>query len=77
MLVAREAFEMGRQASAEAAAKPSPSQVLNNNVIAQQATASLPTGKELTMADVAAMSVEEYAKNEALIDKLYAEGKLR
>ena len=51
--------------------------MLNNNVIAQQATASLPTGKELTMADVAAMSVEEYAKNEALIDKLYAEGKLR
>ena len=77
MLVAREAFEMGRQASAEAAAKPSPSQVLNNNVIAQQATSALPTGKELTMADVAAMSVEEYAKNEALIDKLYAEGKLR
>lgn len=77
MLVAREAFEMGRQASAEAAAKPSPSQVLNNNVIAQQATTALPTGKELTMADVAAMSVEEYAKNEALIDKLYAEGKLR
>ena len=77
MMVAREAFEMGRQASTAEAAKPTPSQVLNNNIIAQQGATALPAGKELTMADVAAMSVEEYAKNEALIDKLYAEGKLR
>lgn len=77
MMVAREAYEMGRQASIQAEAKPSPSQVLNNNVIAQQTSSALPSGKELTLRDVEAMSVEEYAKNEALIDKLYAEGKLR
>lgn len=77
MMVAREAYEMGRQASIQASAKPTPSQVLNNNVIAQQTSNALPGGRELTLKDVEAMSVEEYAKNEALIDKLYAEGKLR
>ena len=77
MMVAREAYEMGRQASIQANAKPTPSQVLNNNVIAQQTSNALPGGRELTLKDVEAMSVEEYAKNEALIDKLYAEGKLK
>ena len=77
MMVAREAYEMGRQASIQASAKPTPSQVLNNNVIAQQTSNALPGGRELTLKDVEAMSVEEYAKNEALIDKLYAEGKLK
>ena len=77
MMVAREAYEMGRQASIQATAKPTPSQVLNNNVIAQQTSNALPSGRELTLKDVESMSVEEYAKNEALIDKLYAEGKLK
>lgn len=77
MMVAREAYEMGRQASIQATAKPTPSQVLNNNVITQQTSNALPGGRELTLKDVESMSVEEYAKNEALIDKLYAEGKLK
>lgn len=77
--IAREAYEMGRQAAlAESQAKTtSPAQVLNNNVITQQATAPLGTPTTLTLADVEKMDVKTYAKNAALIDKLIAEGRLK
>lgn len=78
MMVAREAFEMGRQSVGEIT-KPTqvnPSTVLNNNVITQQTGAGLPT-ETLTLADVEKMDTATYAKNAALIDKLYAEGRLK
>lgn len=78
MMVAREAFEMGRQMSQAQPVKQTvePSQVLNNNVITQKAITGLPT-ETLTLADVEKMDVATYAKNAALIDKLYAEGRLK
>lgn len=78
MMVAREAFEMGRQIAQAQPVKQTvePSQVLNNNVITQKAITGLPT-ETLTLADVEKMDVATYAKNAALIDKLYAEGRLK
>lgn len=77
--IAREAYEMGRQAAlAESQAKTtSPAQVLNNNVITQQTTAPIGTPTTLTLADVEKMDVKTYAKNAALIDKLISEGRLK
>lgn len=76
--IAQEAYEMGRQAAlAEQKTGTTPDKILNNNVITQQATAPLGTPTTLTLADVEKMDTATYAKNAALIDKLYAEGKLK
>lgn len=74
--IANEAFEMGRQAALAEKKATTPAQVLNNNVITQQA--STPTTiSELTLRDVMNMDVETYAKNKDLIDKLAEEGRLK
>lgn len=77
MLVAQEAYEMGRQASLQERNKVSPSQVLNNNVINTQATGHIEPTPTFTLEDVQKMDLATYAKNASLIDKLYAEGKLK
>lgn len=80
MLVAQEAYEMGRLAALQERekVKNNPAQILNNNVINTQGTAPVDnTATTLTLEDVKNMDVATYAKNAELIDKLYAEGKLR
>lgn len=74
--VAQEAFEMGRQAAMQGNHKTTPAEILNNNVITQQ-TSSIPTAPEFTLKDVEKMDLKTYAKNKNLIDKLYAEGRLK
>lgn len=74
--IANEAFEMGRQAALAEKKAVTPAQVLNNNVITQQASTST-TVSELTLRDVMNMDVETYAKNKDLIDKLAEEGRLK
>lgn len=75
--IALEAFEMGRQAALNEKAQVKPAQVLNNNTISQQ-TQSTPVVKstELTLADIEKMDIETYAKNEALINQLFRDGKI-
>lgn len=75
--IAKEAYEMGRQAALQDKGKVNPAQVLNNNVITQQGAAAPAPTPSLTLADVEAMDIETYAKNRDLIDRLYAEGKLK
>lgn len=74
--IANEAFEMGRQAVLNEKKTVTPAQVLNNNVITQQASTPVEQTHGLTLNDVANMSIEEYAKNQKVIDKLFQEGKL-
>ena len=74
--IANEAFEMGRQAALAEKKAVTPAQVLNNNVITQQASTPT-TVSELTLRDVMNMDVETYAKNKDLIDKLAEEGRLK
>lgn len=75
----REAFEYGKLYAQQEAMKAAqqPAQVLNNNTITTNTTHSVDLPTTLTLADVEKMDVKTYAKNAALIDKLYAEGKLR
>lgn len=75
--IAQEAYEMGRQAALNEKAQVKPAQVLNNNTISQQ-TQSIPVVKstELTLADIEKMDIETYAKNEALINQLFRDGKI-
>lgn len=79
MDIAREAIEIGKQlARQEYERSNTPAKVLNNNsIVAQTQVSSSNTSQPiLTLADVERMSVEEYAKNKELIDKLIAENKL-
>lgn len=74
--IAKEAYEMGKMFATSQEAKKSPAEILNNNVITQQGATSLPNN-QLTLEDVQKMDLKTYAKNAALIDKLYAEGRLK
>lgn len=78
LTIAREAYEMGRQAATPDVVSKAvePAKVLNNNVITQQGPTGIPT-ETLTLEDVEKMDIKTYAKNAALIDRLYAEGKLK
>ena len=75
----REAFEYGKLYAQQEAMKAAqqPAQVLNNNTITNNTSHSVDLPTTLTLADVEKMDVKTYAKNAALIDKLYAEGKLK
>ena len=75
----REAFEYGKLYAQQEAMKAAqqPAQVLNNNTITTNTSHSVDLPTTLTLADVEKMDVKTYAKNAALIDKLYAEGKLK
>lgn len=75
----REAFEYGKLYAQQEAIKAAqqPAQVLNNNTITNNTSHSVDLPTTLTLADVEKMDVKTYAKNAALIDKLYAEGKLK
>lgn len=75
----REAFEYGKLYAQQEAIKANqqPKEILNNNTIVGNNSYSVETPTTLTLADVEKMDVKTYAKNAALIDKLYAEGKLR
>lgn len=77
LLIAKEAYEMGRQAAMQAKQNVNPSQILNNNIIAQHTSTPTDNPTTLTLDDVAKMDIQTYAKNEALIDRLFAEGKLK
>lgn len=75
----REAFEYGKLYAQQEAIKAAqqPAQVLNNSTITNNTSHSVDLPTTLTLADVEKMDVKTYAKNAALIDKLYAEGKLK
>lgn len=75
----REAFEYGKLYAQQEAMKAAqqPKEVLNNNTIVNNTSHSVDLPTTLTLADVEKMDVKTYAKNAALIDKLYAEGKLK
>lgn len=75
----REAFEYGKLYAQQEAMKAAqqPAQVLNNNTITNNTSHSVDLPTTLTLADIEKMDVKTYAKNAALIDKLYAEGKLK
>lgn len=71
LLVAREAFEMGRQAVLNEKAAVKPAQVLNNTTISQQAQSTPTETKTLTLEDVKNMDIETYKKHQHEIDKLF------
>lgn len=75
----REAFEYGKLYAQQEAIKAAqqPKEILNNSTIATSTSHTIDTPPTLTLADVAKMDVNTYAKNAALIDKLYAEGRLK
>lgn len=75
----REAFEYGKLYAQQEAIKAAqqPKEILNNSTIATSTSHTIDTPPTLTLADVEKMDVKTYAKNAALIDKLYAEGKLK
>ena len=75
----REAFEYGKLYAQQEAIKAAqqPKEILNNSTIATSTSHTIDTPPILTLADVEKMDVKTYAKNAALIDKLYAEGKLK
>lgn len=75
----KEAFEYGKLYAQQEAIKANqqPANVLNNNTITTNTTHSVDLPTSLTLADVEKMDVKTYAKNAALIDRLYAEGKLK
>ena len=68
--IAKEAFEMGRQAALNEKAQVKPAQVLNNNTISQQAQSTPPASdKTFTLEDVAKMDMETYKAHQREIDK--------
>lgn len=70
--IAKEAFEMGRQAALNEKAQVKPAQVLNNNTISQQAQSTPPASdKTFTLEDIAKMDVETYKAHQKEIDKLF------
>ena len=70
--IAKEAFEMGRQAALNEKAQVKPAQVLNNNTISQQAQSTPPANdKTFTLEDVAKMDIETYKAHQKEIDKLF------
>lgn len=70
--IAKEAYEMGRQAALNEKAAPSPAKVLNNTTISQQTQSTPPTDtKPFTLEDVANMDMETYRKHQKEIDKLF------
>lgn len=75
----REAFEYGKLYAQQEAIKAAqqPKEILNNNTIATSTSHTIDTPPTLTLADVEKMDIKTYAKNAALIDKLYAEGRLK
>ena len=68
--IAKEAFEMGRQAALNEKAQVKPAQVLNNNTISQQAQ-STPPDKTFTLEDIAKMDAATYKAHQKEIDKLF------
>lgn len=75
----QEAFEYGKvyaQQELNKQQKASPADVLNNTPIVNN-TSYTSTSAPLTLKDVEAMDVETYDKNKELIDRLWAEGKLK
>lgn len=76
--IATEAYEMGRQAALAEKSQVNPAKVLNNNTISQQAQSTpIVEDKPLTLADIENMDIATYAKNEALINQMFRENKLR
>lgn len=76
----QEAFEYGKlyaQQEFAKQAKPNPAQILNSSPVVNNASYTQTMATPLTMKDVEVMDVETYAKNKDLIDKLWAEGKLK
>ena len=75
----REAFEYGKLYAQQEAIKAAqqPKEILNNSTIATSTSHTIDTPPTLTLADVEKMDIKTYAKNAALIDKLYAEGRLK
>lgn len=70
--IAKEAFEMGRQAALNEKAQVKPAQVLNNNTISQQSQSTPPASdKTFTLEDVAKMDMETYKAHQKEIDKLF------
>lgn len=70
--IAKEAFEMGRQAALNEKAQVKPAQVLNNNTISQQSQSTPPASdKTFTLEDIANMDVETYKAHQKEIDKLF------
>lgn len=69
--VAREAYEMGRQAVLNEKKEVKPAQVLNNNTISQQVQSTPPATNRITLADVEKMDIETYKKHQKEIDKLF------
>lgn len=76
--IATEAYEMGRQAALAEKSQVNPAKVLNNNTISQQVQSTpVVENKPLTLADIENMDIATYAKNEALINQMFRENKLR
>lgn len=70
--IAREAYEMGRQAALNEKQATSPAKVLNNNTISQQAQSTPPVSdKPFTLEDIQKMDIETYRKHQSEIDKLF------
>lgn len=70
--IAKEAFEMGRQAALNEKAQVKPAQVLNNNTISQQAQSTPPANdKTFTLEDIAKMDAATYKAHQKEIDKLF------
>lgn len=70
--IAKEAFEMGRQAALNEKAQVKPAQVLNNNTISQQSQSTPPASdKTFTLEDIAKMDIETYKAHQKEIDKLF------
>lgn len=70
--IAKEAFEMGRQAALNEKAQVKPAQVLNNNTISQQSQSTPPANdKMFTLEDIAKMDAATYKAHQKEIDKLF------
>lgn len=70
--IAKEAFEMGRQAALNEKAQVKPAQVLNNNTISQQAQSTPPANdKTFTLEDIAKMDMATYKAHQKEIDRLF------
>lgn len=70
--IAKEAFEMGRQAALNEKAQVKPAQVLNNNTISQQTQSTPPANdKTFTLEDIAKMDAATYKAHQKEIDKLF------
>lgn len=71
--IAREAYEMGRQAALAEKQTVSPAKVLNNNTISQQGNLTPPPseGLKFTIEDIQNMDMETFKKHQKEIDRLY------